>query len=213
MKVRNSCIIPACFLIKRSVMGDQGRSRWLQQRPRTTDKGRHGGTRLTEAPQQGPRRRRPLRKFDRGIGDRWDNESNAKFDRGIGDRWDDESTAPPSLARARTSMGRGALGQGINPDLHGLDFAKSKISKFQHAKTKTNPAKVFRLTGLYTIKRTFYQFQLAKTLKKRCKNWSKSVLFKRLQKIRIFSTSKKYGFFSRSIDWKLLKHLAVYNTL
>ena len=60
-----------------STQTHEGRNQWFQQRPRITDHGQHASARgaepvvPTEAPHQGPRRRL-LKKFDKGIGDRWD---------------------------------------------------------------------------------------------------------------------------------------------
>ena len=68
----------------------------FQQRPRTTDLGRlraEGAEPVvpTEAPQQRPGRRQPLRKFDKGIGDRRDCTEPAM--------------PPPLLVRARVGEG------------------------------------------------------------------------------------------------------------
>ena len=58
-----------------STQAHEGRNQWFQQRPRITDHGQHASARgaepvvPTEAPHQGPRRRL-LKKFDKGIGDR-----------------------------------------------------------------------------------------------------------------------------------------------
>ena len=71
----------------------------------------------TEAPHQGPGRRWPLRKFDKGIGD----------------RWDCVKIGPPSLlVRARTSRGGGFRFRAWGPifDLEALKFSIFQNFKF-----------------------------------------------------------------------------------
>ena len=73
MKLNFCCLIG--LGADRSSLGRQGAEPVVPTEARTTDLGRlraEGAEPVvpTEAPQQGPGRLRPLRKFDKGIGDR-----------------------------------------------------------------------------------------------------------------------------------------------
>ena len=116
-----------------------------------------------------------------------------------------------NFKKCRNSLGRvvrvlpAALSAGPSCQGVNLNFGSHRYHKIPKlnpnfqiwtCKNKWTPAKVGRLTGFYTIKRTTYNFPLAETLKNQCKISYESILFQNC-----FLNVKIIDFFSRKKVW------------